>query len=87
MRLIIDNILISDKIRAQMFKKTQKLKSTEDIPDIYQYQHFVDLVVEMIQGSEIDKSNNSTRHYQVLDDGNNLNTESLESFLFIHHCL
>ena len=89
MRLIIDNIHISDKLRSQMFKETQKLKSTEDILDIYQ--HFADLVVEMIQGTGIDNFDNFykklTRHYQVLDDGNNLNTESLESFLFIHHCL
>ena len=49
MRLIIDNIHISDKLRSQMFKETQKLKSTEDILDIYQ--HFADLVVEMIQGT------------------------------------
>ena len=89
MRLIIDNIHISDKLRSQMFKETQKLKSTEDILDIYQ--HFADLVVEMIQGTGIDNFDNFyrklTRHYQVLDDGNNLNPESLESFLFIHHCL
>ena len=42
----------------------------------------------MIQGTGIDNFDNFyrklTRHYQVLDDGNNL---SLESFLFIHHCL
>ena len=89
MRLIIDNIHISDKIKSQMFKETQKLKSTEDILDIYQ--HFADLVVEMIQGTGIDNFDNFyrklTRHYQVLDDGNHLNSESLESFLFIHHCL
>ena len=89
MRLIIDNIHISDKLRSQMFKETQKLKSTEDILDIYQ--HFADLVVEMIQGTGIDNFDNFykklTRHWQVLDDGNNLNSESLESFLFIHHCL
>ena len=89
MRLIIDNIHISDKIKSQMFKETQKLKSTEDILDIYQ--HFADLVVEMIQGTGIDNFDNFykklTRHWQVLDDGNHLNSESLESFLFIHHCL
>ena len=89
MRLIIDNIHISDKIKSQMFKETQKLKSTEDILDIYQ--HFADLVVEMIQGTGIDNFDNFyrklTRHCQVLDDGNNINSESLESFLFIHHCL
>ena len=89
MRLIIDNIHISDKLRSQMFKETQKLKSTEDILDIYQ--HFADLVIEMIQGTGIDNFDNFykklTRHWQVLDDGNNLNSESLESFLFIHHCL
>ena len=89
MRLIIDNIHISDKIKSQMFKETQKLKSTEDILDIYQ--HFADLVVEMIQGTGIDNFDNFykklTRHWQVLDDGNHLNSEALESFLFIHHCL
>ena len=89
MRLIIDNIHISDKLQSQMFRETQKLKSTEDILDVYQ--HFADLVVEMIQGTGIDNFDNFykklTRHWQVLDDGNNLNSESLESFLFIHHCL
>ena len=89
MRLIIDNIHISDKLQSQMFKETQKLKSTEDILDVYQ--HFADLVVEMIQGTGIDNFDNFykklTRHWQVLDDNNNLNSESLESFLFIHHCL
>ena len=89
MRLIIDNIHISDKLKSEMFKETQKLKSTEDILDIYQ--HFADLVVEMIQGTGIDNFDNFyrklSRHCQVLDDGNNLNSESLESFLFIHHCI
>jgi len=56
MRLIIDNIHISDKLKSQMFKETQNLKSTEDILDIYQ--HFADLVVEMIQGTGIDNFDN-----------------------------
>ena len=89
MRLIIDNIHISDKLKSQIFKQTQTLKSTEDIIDIYQ--HITDLVVEMIQGTGVDNFNNFyrklTRNYQVLDEQNNLNTESLESFLFIHHCM
>ena len=88
MRLIIDNIHISDKLKSQIFKETQTLKSTEDILDIYQ--HISDLVVEMIQGTGADNFNNFyrklTRNYQVLDEQNHLNAESLESFLFIHHC-
>ena len=89
MRLIIDNIHISSKLTSQMFKDTQKLKSTEDIIDIYQ--HFSDLIVEMIQGTGIDNFDNFykklTKNHQVLDEGNNLNSKSLQSFLFIHHCL
>ena len=89
MRLIIDNIHISEKLNAQIFKESQKLKSTEDILDIYQ--HISDLVVEMIQGTEADNFNNFycklSKNYQVLDDANNINIKSLESFLFIQHCL
>ena len=50
MRLIIDNIHISDKLTSHLFKETQNLKSTEDIIDIYQ--HISDLVIKMIQGTE-----------------------------------
>ena len=89
MRLIIDNIHISDKLKSLIFKETQNLKSTEDIIDIYQ--HISDLVIEMIQGTGVDNFNNFyrklTRNYQVLDEQNHLNTEAMESFLFIHHCL
>ena len=46
MRLIIDNIHISEKLNAQIFKESQKLKSTEDILDIYQ--HISDLVVLIV---------------------------------------
>ena len=88
MRLIIDNIHISDKIKSQIFKETQNLKSTENVIDIYQ--HISDLVIEMIQGTGVDNFNNFyrklTRNYQVLDEQNHLNAEALESFLFIHHC-
>ena len=89
MRIIIDNIHISDEVRTHVFKEIQALRSTEDITDIYQ--HITDLVVEMIQGTGVDNFNNFyrklTTNYQVLDEANNINTESLESFLFIHHCL
>ena len=89
MRIIIDNIHISDEVRTHVFKEIQALRSTEDIIDIYQ--HITDLVVEMIQGTGVDNFNNFyrklTTNYQVLDEANNINTESLESFLFIHHCL
>ena len=89
MRLIIDNIHISDKLKSQIFKETQELKSTEDITDIYQ--HITDLVIEMIQGTGVDNFNNFyrklTRNYQVLDESNRLNPEALESFVFIQHCL
>ena len=89
MRLIIDNIHISDKLTSHLFKETQNLKSTEDIIDIYQ--HISDLVIEMIQGTGVDNFNNFyrklTRNYQVLDEQNHLNPEAMESFLFIHHCL
>ena len=89
MRLIIDNIHITDKLKSQIFKETQSLKTTEDILDIYQ--HISDLVIEMIQGTGADNFNNFyrklTRNYQVLDEQNRLNPEALESFLFIHHCL
>ena len=56
MRLIIDNIHISDKLKSLIFKETQNLKSTEDIIDIYQ--HISDLVIEMIQGTGVDNFNN-----------------------------
>ena len=89
MRLIIDNIHITDKLKSQIFRETQTLQSTEDIMDIYQ--HISDLVIEMIQGTGVDNFNNFyrklTRNYQVLDEQNRINSEALESFLFIHHCL
>ena len=89
MRMIIDNIHITDKLNSHIFKITQTVKSTEEIIDIYQ--HITDLIIEMIQGTGVDNFNNFyrklTRNYKVLDEKSNLNCESLESFLFIHHCL
>lgn len=70
MRMIIDNIHITDKLNSHIFKITQTVKSTEEIIDIYQ--HITDLIIEMIQGTGVDNFNNFyrklTRNYKVLDE-------------------
>ena len=89
MRLIIDNLQISNTKQNTMLNQLQTIKSVDYIINIYQY--FSDLVVEMIQGTQEKNFNHFyiklSEKYRLFDEEGNINYFTLPSFVFLQHCI
>ena len=89
MRLIIENIHVDNIIDSEILKENQNIKSTSGIIDIYQ--HFTDLIVEMIQGTQVSNFDNFYRKLtdsnQLLNNMDEVNNKTLDSFTFLELCM
>lgn len=89
MRLIINNLQIGNTKQNLLLRNIQAIKSVDDILDLYQ--HFSDLVIEMIQGTKEENFDNIyirlSEKYQLFNELGEINYSTLSSFIFLQHCI
>ena len=89
MRLIIENIHVDNYIDSEILKENQQIISTSGIIDIYR--HFTDLIIEMIQGTQVKNFDNFyrklTENNQLLNENDEVNNNTLDSFTFLELCI